>query len=166
MYCCCFSCCSIQSEVTLQQEVIWKFHLHQFLPLLCDDEGGGRAGKVHFLHIHLKGIHILTMLLLEQHRRRFGDKITGHYYLNFFESKKTKNSFPMETKTLQYILMTAKTQKPLEICQNQRYALWPEVSNPSGSEVSTLFCWTKDTPKPKFFEKRKKSSKTQNLKNV
>ena len=56
-----------------------------------------------------------------------------------------------------------KTKKQLEICQNWRYALWPEVSNPSGSVVSG---WTKNTPKPKLFEKWKKSSKTQKLKNV
>ena len=50
--------------------------------------------------------------------------------------------------------------------KNERYALRPEVSNPSGSMVSTMFCWTKNTPKLDFFEKRKKSSKTQKLKNV
>ena len=61
------------------------------------------------------------------------------------------------------IIQNAKTQKCLEICQNQRYALRPEVSNPSGSVVSG---WTKNTKKPDFFEKRKKSSKTQKLKIV
>ena len=39
-----------------------------------------------------------------------------------------------------------------------------EVSNPSGSVFSTMFCWTKNTPKPDFFEKRKKSSKRKNSK--
>ena len=34
------------------------------------------------------------------------------------------------------IIQNAKTQKRLEICQNLRYALWPEVSNPLGSVVS------------------------------
>ena len=50
---------------------------------------------------------------------------------------------------------SSKTQKLklLEICQNQRYALRPEVSNPSGSVVSG---WTKNSPKSDFFEKRKK----------
>ena len=61
------------------------------------------------------------------------------------------------------IIQNPKTQKRLEICQNQRYALQPEVSNPSGSMVSG---WTKNIQKPDFFEKRKKSSKTQKLKNV
>ena len=61
------------------------------------------------------------------------------------------------------IIQNTKTQKRLEICQNQRYALRPEVSNPSGSVVSGQ---TKNTPKRDFFEKRKKSSKTQKLKNV
>ena len=60
------------------------------------------------------------------------------------------------------IIQNAKTQKCVEICQNQRYALRPEVSNPSGSVVSG---WTKNTQKPNFFEKREKSSKTQKLKN-
>ena len=61
------------------------------------------------------------------------------------------------------IIQNAKTQKRLEICQNQRYALQPGVSNPSGSGVSG---WTKNTQKPDFFGKRKKSSKTQKLKIV
>ena len=55
----------------------------------------------------------------------------------------------------------AKTQNCLEICQNQRYALRPEVSNPSGSVVSG---WTKNTQKPDFFETQKKASKTQKSK--
>ena len=59
------------------------------------------------------------------------------------------------------IIQNAKTQKRLESCQNLRYALWPEISNPSGSVVSGC---TKNTQKPKLFEKRKKSSKTQKLK--
>ena len=37
------------------------------------------------------------------------------------------------------------------------------LSNPSGSVV---FGWTKNTQKPHFFEKQKKSSRTQKLKNV
>ena len=49
------------------------------------------------------------------------------------------------------------------MCQNQRYGLRPEVSNPSGSVVSG---WTKITQKPEQFEKQKKSSKTQKLINV
>ena len=34
------------------------------------------------------------------------------------------------------------------------------------SSTDTTVGWTKNTPKPKFFEKQKKSSKTQKLKNV
>ena len=74
------------------------------------------------------------------------------------EYPKTQFFFLTE-KTIQ----NAKTQKRLEICQNQRYALRPEVSNPSGSVVSG---WTKNTQKRNFFEQWKKSSKTQKLKNV
>ena len=64
--------------------------------------------------------------------------------LNFFEKRKK-------------IIKNTKTQKRLDICQNQRYALQPEVSNPSGSVVSW---WTKNFQKPDFLEKRKKSSQT------
>ena len=56
---------------------------------------------------------------------------------------------------------TQKLKKCLEICQNKRYALRPEVSYWSGSVVSR---WTKNTQKPDFFEKRMKSSKIQNSK--
>ena len=61
------------------------------------------------------------------------------------------------------MIQKAKTQKRLEICQNEQYTLWPEVSNPSGSVVSG---GTKNTQKAIFLKKRKKSSKTQKLKNV
>ena len=54
------------------------------------------------------------------------------------------------------IIQNAKTQKCLGICQNQRYALRPEVSNPSGSVVSGR---TKNNQKPDFFEKRKNHQK-------
>ena len=43
------------------------------------------------------------------------------------------------------------------------YALWPEVSNPSRSVVSG---WTTNTQKTDFFEKQKKSFKTQKIKNL
>ena len=61
------------------------------------------------------------------------------------------------------IIQIAKTQKRLEICQNERYTLRPEVSNPSGSVISG---GTKNTQKTNFFEKQKKSSKPQKLKNI
>ena len=38
------------------------------------------------------------------------------------------------------IIQNAKTQKCLEIWQNQQFAIQPEVSNPSGSVISTFFC--------------------------
>ena len=49
------------------------------------------------------------------------------------------------------IIQNAKTKKHLEICQNQQYALRPEVSNPSGSVVSTMFCKAKSAKKQTFF---------------
>ena len=51
------------------------------------------------------------------------------------------------------IIQNGKIQKSLEICQNYQYTLWPEVSNPSGSVVSTMFCKEKS-------EKKKKKKKT------
>ena len=66
----------------------------------------------------------------------------------------TKNTQkPNFFKKTEKILQNTKTQKTLEICQNQRYAFQPEASNPSGSAVSR---WTKNTQKPKLFEKQKK----------
>ena len=49
------------------------------------------------------------------------------------------------------IIQNPKTQQHLEICQNLRYALRPEVSNPSGSVVSTIFCKAKSAKKLNFF---------------
>ena len=40
------------------------------------------------------------------------------------------------------------------------------LSTDADSSTDTTVGWTKNTPKPKFVEKRKKSSKTQKLKNV
>ena len=39
------------------------------------------------------------------------------------------------------------------------------LSTDADSSTDTTVGWTKNTPKPKFFETRKKSSKTQKLKN-
>ena len=40
------------------------------------------------------------------------------------------------------------------------------LSTDADSNTDTIVGWTKNTLKPDFFEKRKKSSKTQNLKNI
>ena len=40
------------------------------------------------------------------------------------------------------------------------------LSTNADSSTDAIGGWTKNTPKPNFFEKRKKSSKTQELKNV
>ena len=39
------------------------------------------------------------------------------------------------------------------------------LSTDADSSTDTKVMWTKKTPKPNFFEKRKKTSKTQKLKN-
>ena len=48
------------------------------------------------------------------------------------------------------IIQNAKTQKRIEICQNLQYAIWPEVSNWSGSVASTMFCKAKLAKKDFF----------------
>ena len=48
------------------------------------------------------------------------------------------------------IIQNKKSQKRLEICQYQRYVLRTEISNPSGSRVSTLFCKAKSAKKKKM----------------
>ena len=48
------------------------------------------------------------------------------------------------------IIQNVKTQKRLDICQNQRYTLQPVVSNPSESVVSTMFCKAKSAKKTFF----------------
>ena len=40
------------------------------------------------------------------------------------------------------------------------------LSTDADSSIDGIGGWTKNTPKPDFFEKQKKSSKTQKLKNV
>ena len=51
---------------------------------------------------------------------------------------------------------------PKQLNKNPAYGR-QSVSSPSGSVVSG---WTKNTQKPELFEKQKKLSKTQKLKNV
>ena len=46
--------------------------------------------------------------------------------------------------------------------ENQRYALQPEVSNPSGSMVSTMFCKAKSAKKNTFFARRVQTTFKQN----
>ena len=62
--------------------------------------------------------------------------------------------------------LNAKTLKRLGICQNQQYALLPEVSNPSGSVVSTMFCKAKSSKKTFFFAWRFQTTFKQKCSNV
>ena len=54
---------------------------------------------------------------------------------------------PRITKNPNFFEKKKKSSKTQEICQNQQYALQPEVSNPSGSVVSTSFCKEKSAKK-------------------
>ena len=50
--------------------------------------------------------------------------------------------------------------------QKSRIRETKHLSTDADSSTDTIVGWTKNTPKPDFFEKQKKSSKTQKLKNV
>ena len=50
--------------------------------------------------------------------------------------------------------------------QKSRIRETKHLSTDADSSTDTTVGWNKNTPKPNFFEKRKKSSKTQKLKNV
>ena len=71
-----------------------------------------------------------------------------HRYHSRVEKEYTKTK-KTKLKT-EKIIQNGKTQKRLETCQNQRYTIQPEVSNPSGSVVSTMFCKAKSA-KNKLF---------------
>ena len=58
-----------------------------------------------------------------------------------------------------------KNSKCLEICQNQRYSLRTEVSNPSGSMVSTMFCKAKSAKKLTFFPSQFQTTSKQKFSN-
>ena len=62
--------------------------------------------------------------------------------------------------------LNAKTRKHLEVCQYQRYTLRPEVSNPSGSVVSTMFCKAKSAKNNFFFARRFQTTSKQKCSNV
>ena len=64
---------------------------------------------------------------------------------------------------MEKITQNAKTQKRLEISQNYRYALRPEVSNPSGSVVSTMFCKAKSAKKHFFLRRDVKPLPNKNV---
>ena len=50
--------------------------------------------------------------------------------------------------------------------QKSRIRETKHLSTDADSSTDAIGGWTKNTPKPDFFETRKKSSKTQKLKNV
>ena len=52
------------------------------------------------------------------------------------------------------------------LTKNSRICETKHLSTDANSSTDTTIGWTKNTQKPNFFEKRKKSSKTQKLQNV
>ena len=54
----------------------------------------------------------------------------------------------------------------LQYLQKSRIRETKHLSTDADSSTDTTVGWIKNTQKPNFFEKRKKSSKTQKLKNV
>ena len=60
-----------------------------------------------------------------------------------------------------YLTIISKENKKKSRIRETKH-LWTDA----GSSTNAIGGWTKNTPKPDFFEKWKKSSKTQKLKNV
>jgi hypothetical protein len=57
-------------------------------------------------------------------------------------------------------------QLGISFSEKSRIRETKHLSTDADSSTDTKVWWTKNTPKPDFFEKRKKSPKTQKLKNV
>ena len=53
-----------------------------------------------------------------------------------------------------------------EVLEKYRIRETKHISTDADSSIHTTVGWTKNNQKPNYFEKRKKSSKTQKLKNV
>ena len=78
-------------------------------------------------------------------KKKIPDKETKHLSTNADSStdttvgwtKNTRKPFFFRRKMV-IIIQNLKAQKHLEICPNERYTLWPEVSNPSWSVVSKI----------------------------
>ena len=71
-----------------------------------------------------------------------------HQYHSRVDQEYTKTKKKLKTEK---IIQNGKSQKLLEICQNQQNTLRPQVSNPSGSVVSTMFCKQNQQKKNLFF---------------
>ena len=65
-----------------------------------------------------------------------------------------------ETQKIAVLLLRKDKKKKYRIRETKH------LSTDADSSTNTTVGWTKKTQKPKFFEKRKKSSKMQQLKNV
>ena len=59
-----------------------------------------------------------------------------------------------------------KNQLKLMVSKKSRIQETKHLSTDADSSTDTIVWWTKNTPKPDFFEKQKKSPNTQKLKNV
>ena len=71
-----------------------------------------------------------------------------------------------EVDTLSIIFHSSKFHESFQIFKKKyRIRETKNLSTDADSSTDTTVGWTKNTPKPNFFEKRKKSSKTQKLKN-
>ena len=64
------------------------------------------------------------------------------------------------------LLGEEKEEKNCDDEKKSRIRETKHLSTDADSSTDTTVGWTKNTQKPNFFEKRKKSSKTQKLKNV
>ena len=100
---------------------------------------------------------------------RFAKNARHHQKLNKHLRNNPK-THKMDTRKGNLYDCTANTDRykksPLLYMQKLLNELKKHLSTDADSSTDTTVGWIKNTQKPKFFEKRKKSSKTQKLKNV
>ena len=70
--------------------------------------------------------------------------------------------------TVNIIFQSANLNSETLLALEKKSRIWEtkHLSTDADSSTDTTVGWTKDTQKPHFFEKQKKSSKLQKLKNV
>ena len=84
------------------------------------------------------------------------------YYITFNSLLYPSCSYPV---TLGFNIYIGFGAIPLQI-EKSRIRETKHLSTDADSSIDTTVGWTKNTQKSKFFEKRKKSSQTQKLKNI
>ena len=102
----------------------------------------------------------ITFILSQKHTLKvcvFWLKINVIKYLN---------TFFLVSRLCAVSLMIKRSKLMRLMIRKSRIRETKHLSTDADSSTDAIWGWTKNTPKPDFFEKRKKSSKAQKLKNV